>query len=726
MFKYGYGELQPLGGYKDKGRDAIHYSFEKNISTVFSFSVRIDWEKKILEDADKIRTHNHPCNEMVYITNQEISTGDMDRIRSAVFSQFGFRLRISGLITTAQMVEGYPHIRPMYPEIFFLDSSNEPQRDIFDSKIYIDGLKTAFGEWETRYTTLFASKYEFELSFTDKRGAIFDSIPALKIVETVSRRGKSISVLLGESGAGKTTTLWKLLINYANSYQDEDSILPILVPLRNWQGSIEDLIFDQFPSGKRSITSLIARGKALILFDALNELPASQELRLQAQGQIRSFTEKYPLVRCLFTCRTSDYEEFSIDSGKGDPIREYSTNRLLPIQIKDYTRKVLGDIISTQFLQQLEAVGKLVPDDTRSIKRLASIPFFLKLLTESYSINKVLPRNTTTLIHSLFFSNSRKSIGIREPSIDSFRRLDILSQLTCDAFRYDAYISIPIEVARQSIDHSIQRLQNIGTISKEVTADNIWKDLISENYLLYSRSDGKSLNRGINKSTEWVHQLLLDYCTANSIVNNFLYQSRDDQQVLIKSMLSSRYLLIQAALMALDMVEMPHKRVLFDKLRKIRFGFGEELIKIIGVTRRTELLMDGLKSYLNEETITRDGLTDAAFYGYVPGVAIFIADVFKQSRPDHKTIIAHVLSDFVIDNHNKKSQELRESVEYVIRTARGWTGNKNDGVRFYTAKILWEKDRGLASEIIEALARTSNDPTIMREANKLLEDWQPE
>lgn len=727
MFKYGYGELQPLGGYKDKGRDAIHYSFEKNRNSVFSFSVRVDWEKKIFEDANKIKIYGHLCDEMVYVTNQEISNSDIDRVRSLIFAQFGFKIRISGLTTTSEMIEGYPQIRTMYPEIFFLDFGDEPQEDPFDTHSYINNLKSAFGEWETRYTTLFASNYDFELNFTDKRGNIFDSIPATRIVETVSRRGKSVNVLLGESGAGKTTTLWKLVISYANAYHDSDSLLPILIPLRNWEGSIESLIFDQFSSGKRHIAALIARGKALLLFDALNEIPASQDLRLEAQAQIRSFTEKYPLARCLFTCRTSDYEEFNIDSGKGDPIREYHTNRLLPVQIRDYTRKVLGDGLCSEFLEQIDILGKLTPDDTRSVSKLISIPFFLRLLTESYSTNRTLPKNTTVLVYSLFFSNSRKSVGIREPSIDSYRRLDILSRLACNGFKHNAYISISIRVARQSIDQTIHNLQENGIVSKKISSDNIWKDFLSENYLVCARDKESDLSRNSSGTVEWVHQLLLDYCTAVSIIDNFLYETKDDSQVLIKSMLLSRYLLINPALMALDMVEeLPQKRILFDKLRKVRFGFGEEMIKIIGLTRRSEFLMDGLRSYLNEEIITYDGLKDAAFYGYVPGVAKFITDIFKSSNRSHKVIIAQVLSDFVINNHNKKSQEVQESVAYVTRMAIGWMGNQNDGVRFHAAKILWENDRGLAGTTIESLARTSNDPVIRSEAGKLLEEWQPE
>ena len=61
----GYSSLEPLGGFSDKGRDAIYVN-RVGKTTIFAYSVREDWRAKLAEDADKIDKHGHDCNELVF------------------------------------------------------------------------------------------------------------------------------------------------------------------------------------------------------------------------------------------------------------------------------------------------------------------------------------------------------------------------------------------------------------------------------------------------------------------------------------------------------------------------------------------------------------------------------------------------------------------------------------------------------------------------------------
>src|ERR1022692_299975 len=64
----GYPSIEPLGGSKDKGRDALHSGKNGDgKSTIFAFSVREDWRKKLGEDAAKIAQHGHPCDKLVFL-----------------------------------------------------------------------------------------------------------------------------------------------------------------------------------------------------------------------------------------------------------------------------------------------------------------------------------------------------------------------------------------------------------------------------------------------------------------------------------------------------------------------------------------------------------------------------------------------------------------------------------------------------------------------------------
>jgi hypothetical protein len=60
MVLEGWDNLEPLGGMQDKGRDAIHISrANPHEVAIFAYSVREDWQRKLKEDAEKIRKHGY-------------------------------------------------------------------------------------------------------------------------------------------------------------------------------------------------------------------------------------------------------------------------------------------------------------------------------------------------------------------------------------------------------------------------------------------------------------------------------------------------------------------------------------------------------------------------------------------------------------------------------------------------------------------------------------------
>jgi hypothetical protein len=57
MSRQGYRNIEPLGGHKDRGRDAIDTDVSTGQVTIFTYSVREDWNVKLNEDLAKIRKH---------------------------------------------------------------------------------------------------------------------------------------------------------------------------------------------------------------------------------------------------------------------------------------------------------------------------------------------------------------------------------------------------------------------------------------------------------------------------------------------------------------------------------------------------------------------------------------------------------------------------------------------------------------------------------------------
>src|SRR5262245_41125192 len=72
----GYPSIEPLGGFSDKGRDAIHVNRLNSSTTIFCYSVREDWHEKLRQDAKVIRKHEHTCDRLVYLSTYEFDASE--------------------------------------------------------------------------------------------------------------------------------------------------------------------------------------------------------------------------------------------------------------------------------------------------------------------------------------------------------------------------------------------------------------------------------------------------------------------------------------------------------------------------------------------------------------------------------------------------------------------------------------------------------------------------
>ncbi len=118
MAHLGYKNIEPLGAFADKGRDAIHVN-KAGQTTIFAYSVREDWQKKLEEDASKIRDHGHKCDEMVFVTTGNVTASDRDKTKARIKNEYGWALRIFGLERLRIWLDGdCRDIRENHPQIF--------------------------------------------------------------------------------------------------------------------------------------------------------------------------------------------------------------------------------------------------------------------------------------------------------------------------------------------------------------------------------------------------------------------------------------------------------------------------------------------------------------------------------------------------------------------------------------------------------------------------------
>ena len=117
------------------------------------------------------------------------------------------------------------------------------------------------------------------------------------------------AVLLGEPGAGKTTTLWKIARDaLAAALADEMAPIPLLVALGKWTDADESLrSFLERQLGELGVhfDSLLEANRAVLLLDGLNEVPAGE--RTAKAIEVKAFLEKHAELAAVVSCRKLDY-----------------------------------------------------------------------------------------------------------------------------------------------------------------------------------------------------------------------------------------------------------------------------------------------------------------------------------------------------------------------------------------------------------------------------------
>ena len=117
------------------------------------------------------------------------------------------------------------------------------------------------------------------------------------------------AALLGQPGAGKTTTLRKLAADLARRALDDAALpVPILVRLGDWTGAepFETFLAHELPDLGDALLPLSEAGRLILLLDGLNELPTAK--RAEKVGEIRaSIAALNPATPVFVSCRSDDY-----------------------------------------------------------------------------------------------------------------------------------------------------------------------------------------------------------------------------------------------------------------------------------------------------------------------------------------------------------------------------------------------------------------------------------
>ena len=119
MSQSGYEDIEPIGGSNDGGRDALHVS-RLGKTTIFAYSVRSDWDRKLLkEDCKRIKEEEHDLEELVFVCTATISATERDNVTERVLDEFGWPLKLFGIERLRVNLAGkLRHLIAQHPAIF--------------------------------------------------------------------------------------------------------------------------------------------------------------------------------------------------------------------------------------------------------------------------------------------------------------------------------------------------------------------------------------------------------------------------------------------------------------------------------------------------------------------------------------------------------------------------------------------------------------------------------
>jgi nucleoside-triphosphatase THEP1 len=208
-------------------------------------------------------------------------------------------------------------------------------------------------------------------------------------------------VVLGNAGAGKTTFLKRLAMNFP-AQVFEKTLVPIYIELGKFaedqeQKDLVQAIEQEFDTAPPSVVQgLLKHGHGLILLDGLDEVTNSEIQRVFKS--IDQLVRAYPDNRFIITSRVGTYE-YQFQGFKQVEMAEFDREQIKEF-VKNWFNKVQEPGVGEKFLAQLQ---KNPP-----IQELAASPLLLTILCCTFEDGYDLPKNRWTLYEDMVLALSRR------------------------------------------------------------------------------------------------------------------------------------------------------------------------------------------------------------------------------------------------------------------------------------------------------------------------------
>jgi HEAT repeat protein len=540
-----------------------------------------------------------------------------------------------------------------------------------DFQPYLESICAAYGQWWELYTLTDAQGRE---KIRAKQSVPFDfglmvqtvkreererrdeeKVECFPVLEGIRKYADHHVLLVGRPGSGKSTALARLMLEEATAPQAR---IPVLVELRYWQGSIEQLIRNSLTRHdlpdeqaeavlQRFAQSATAK-ETLILFDGVNELPFEE-----ARSQLSAFRRNHPNVPMIFTTR---------DLGLGGDLGIEKQLEMQPL-----TETQMQAFVRSYVPEQAEEMLRQLKD---RLREFGQTPLLLWMLCEVFqqTPDNRLPSNLAEVFQAFTAMYENSSVRKHEVALLkgdvrplSDRRLwkKALKGLALVMMQGETPVDFRVVIHRDEAERELSRLFS----NEQFPVRDILDDLLKYHLLQ---------NRSVDQ-IEFRHQLIQEYYAAEALLEQLL---RLDDEVLKREYLNYLKWTEPVALMlalvdeaqgirvvglALDVDLMLGKRL----VRKVQPNFQAKMI---------EWVDKKVPSWL--EPVTPADRTSSGFTFFPPGYELPLIETSPQA-----------VLDLVVDPHS--------SYDAVWSEANGLNAIGSNDIILSLLKLLESSDSNI-------------------------------